>query len=224
MNGRTSVRRSSSRWLALFVSLGGTAWAATGGNFLLGKANTANAKSSLAATNAGPALQLTNTTAAAGATALNLNVASGHAPFTTNSATAVKNLNADKLDGLDAAQLRTTADLVWYTTGPFAGRQTTFASSGGKLLITLNGSAYGDIAAQVLLVCVYIDGVDTGACGQIAENEANSHKALAPNTRYLVQLAAGQHTVTLVSPAPYTDHTKSDTYDVYGLTILEFGS
>ena len=29
---------------ALFVALGGTAWAATGGNFILGKANTANAK------------------------------------------------------------------------------------------------------------------------------------------------------------------------------------
>src|SRR5262249_17700157 len=109
--------------VALFVSLGGTAWAATGGSFLLGKVNTANAKSSLTGTNNGAALQLNNTAAGANATALNLNVAAGHAPFTTNSTTRVANLDADQLDGYDASMLRTQADLVWYTPGPFAGRQ-----------------------------------------------------------------------------------------------------
>jgi hypothetical protein len=206
---------------ALFVALGGTAWAATGGNFILGKANTANAKTTLTGTNAGPALALSNTTTGTAATALNLNVASGHAPLTTNSSTVVKNLNADKVDGLDAAQLKTHVDLTWTTIGPFTNAQTTFTTNGGPLLITLNGSAYGDIAGQVLVVCVYIDGAESGACGEIAENEAFSHKALVP-----VRIsggftpAAGQHTVTLKAFPGY-DHTKSDSYDVYSVTILE---
>jgi hypothetical protein len=207
--------------VALFVALGGTAWAATGGNFILGKANTANAKTTLTGTNAGPALALSNTTTGTAATALNLNVASGHAPLTTNSSTVVKNLNADKVDGLDAVQLKTHVDLVWTTTGPFTNAQTTFTSNGGPLLITLNGSAYGDITGQVLVVCVYIDGAESGACGEIAENEALSHKALVPvRISNGFTPAAGQHTVTLKAFPGY-DHTKSDSYDVYSVTILE---
>jgi hypothetical protein len=89
--------------LALFLVLGGgTTLAATGGNFILGHANSANATTSLSAPIAGKGLQLTNTSTGAGATALGLNVASGHAPFTVNSGTKVANLNADKLDGMDA--------------------------------------------------------------------------------------------------------------------------
>jgi hypothetical protein len=90
--------------IALFVALGGTTYAATGGNFILGKANTASTQTSLTASPsfAGKALQLTNTNTGAGATALGLNVASGHAPFTVNSGTKVANLNADKLDGIDS--------------------------------------------------------------------------------------------------------------------------
>src|SRR5204863_4972279 len=90
--------------VALFVALGGTTYAATGGNFLLGKSNAADATTSLSASPAfaGKALQVTNTGTGAGATALGLNVASGHAPFTVNSGTKVANLNADKLDGIDS--------------------------------------------------------------------------------------------------------------------------
>jgi len=87
---------------ALFVALGGTTYAATGGNFLLGKPNTASATTSLTAPVAGKGLQVTNASTHVGATALGLNVASGHAPFTVNSGGKVVNLNADKLDGLDS--------------------------------------------------------------------------------------------------------------------------
>jgi hypothetical protein len=87
---------------ALFVALGGTTYAATGGNFLLGKPNTASSTSSLSAPIAGKALQVTNTSTGAGATALGLTTASGHAPFTVNSGAKVANLNADKLDGIDS--------------------------------------------------------------------------------------------------------------------------
>ena len=207
--------------LALFIALGGTAVAATGGNFILGNANSAGAKTTLTATNPGPALALSNTTTNTGATALNLNVAPGHPPFTTNSTTAVKNLNADKVDGLDAAQLKTHVDLAWTSVGPFTNAQTTFTTNGGPLLVTLNGSAYGDIKDQVLVVCAYIDGFESGACGEIAENEALSHKALVPvRISNGFTPAAGQHTLTLKA-FPGFDHTKSDSYDIYSVTILE---
>ena len=98
-------------YLALFVALGGTALATTK-PFTLGTTNTVDAASTV--TNgttsiANPLLTFTNNATATGATALALNVASGHAPFTTNSATRVTNLNADKIDGIDSGGfVRTT--------------------------------------------------------------------------------------------------------------------
>jgi hypothetical protein len=88
-----------------FIVLGGVSYAATGGNFILGQSNSASSTSSLSAPVAGKALQVTNTSTGAGASALGLNVASGHTPFTTNSGTKVANLNADKLDGIDSTGL-----------------------------------------------------------------------------------------------------------------------
>jgi hypothetical protein len=87
-----------------FIVLGGMSYAATGGNFILGQANTASSTTSLTRTGANTAkgLQVTNTSTGAGATALGLSVASGHAPFTVNSGTKVTNLNADKLDGINS--------------------------------------------------------------------------------------------------------------------------
>jgi hypothetical protein len=86
-----------------FIVLGGMSYAATGSNFILGKSNSASSTTSLSAPISGKkALQLTNTSTAAGATALGLNVGSGHPPFTVNSGTKVASLNADKLDGLDS--------------------------------------------------------------------------------------------------------------------------
>jgi len=57
---------------ALFVALGGTAYAATVGNFILGTPNTAGSQTSLTASPsfAGKALQLTSTNTGTGATAL----------------------------------------------------------------------------------------------------------------------------------------------------------
>ncbi len=97
--------------MALFVALGGTTYAATGGNFILGKANSASSTSSLTAPVAGKGLQVTNTSTHAGAAALGLNVASGHAPFTVNSGAKVANLNADKLDGLDSTAFLPSANV-----------------------------------------------------------------------------------------------------------------
>jgi hypothetical protein len=91
--------------LALFITLGGVGYAATGGNFILGQANTATTPSSLSAPIAGgKALQLTNTSATGGSTALGLTVGAGKAPFTVNSSGKVTNLNADRLDGIDSTE------------------------------------------------------------------------------------------------------------------------
>jgi hypothetical protein len=96
--------------VALFVALGGTTYAATGGSFILGNANTATTASSLSAPIAGgKTLQLMNTSMTAGSTALGLSVAAGKAPLTVNSSGKVTNLNVDRIDSLDStAFLKTT--------------------------------------------------------------------------------------------------------------------
>ncbi len=78
-------------YLALTLALSGTAYAATGGTFLLGKPNTASTQTTLTST---------------GGTPLVLNAKSGYAPLATNSTTKVNRLNADLLDGVDSAALQ----------------------------------------------------------------------------------------------------------------------
>lgn len=102
---------------AVFIALGGTTYAATGGNFILGQSNSASSTTALSSGTTGPAFRATNTNTAAGATALGLNVPSGRTPFTVNSGTKVANLNADKLDGLDSTQLVSNSSLR--RIGPF---------------------------------------------------------------------------------------------------------
>ena len=70
--------------IALFFAMGGTAVAATGGNFILGKANTATSTSTL-----------TNTKG----TALSLSSTSTTPPLRVSNGVQVPNLNASKLDG-----------------------------------------------------------------------------------------------------------------------------
>jgi hypothetical protein len=89
--------------LAVLFGVATTALGATGGNFILGKGNSAGATTKLTSA-AGTTLQLINNGTAAAATALNLTVPSGKAPLRVN-ATAGKatNLNADKVDGFEGA-------------------------------------------------------------------------------------------------------------------------
>jgi hypothetical protein len=97
--------------IALFIALSGTTYAATGGNFILGQANTATTQTSLTAGVGGAkVLQLTNTSTASGAEGLGITVGTNKAPIRVNStAGKAANLNSDKLDGLDStAFLRTT--------------------------------------------------------------------------------------------------------------------
>jgi hypothetical protein len=95
--------------VALSLALISPALAATGGNFILGKANTATDPAGtptgitqLTAQIANPAMKLINTSTLTGATALNLQTAATKPPMTVNSKTKVDNLNADTLDGINS--------------------------------------------------------------------------------------------------------------------------
>jgi hypothetical protein len=102
--------------MALTLAMVSPALAATGGNFLLGVANTASATSTatgitqLTANLANPAMKLINTSTSAGATALNLQTATSKPPMAVNSKTKVTNLNADTVDGKSAEQLTRVAN------------------------------------------------------------------------------------------------------------------
>jgi hypothetical protein len=91
--------------VALVLGVATMALGATGGNFILGKANAAGAVSRLTANIAGPALNLVNTSTGTGATALNLQVAPTKPPLKVNSSQRVANLNADRLDGMNPREL-----------------------------------------------------------------------------------------------------------------------
>lgn len=93
-------------YLALFVAVtgaGGAAYAATGGTFILGKPNSANAATSVTRTTAGAALSA--------------NVKAGSPPIAVNSTTKVSKLNADLLDGHDTGyfQKKLPAQLTFTT-------------------------------------------------------------------------------------------------------------
>jgi hypothetical protein len=78
-------------YLALFVAMTGTATAATGGTFILGKGNSTTTTTTLSNSKGVP---------------LSLNSRSGSAPLKVGSSTKVSNLNVDKLDGLDSTQFQ----------------------------------------------------------------------------------------------------------------------
>lgn len=76
--------------LALFIALGGTAYAANGGTFLLGRSNAASLTTTLTNSGASPALTL--------------RPRSGLPPIASSSRVKSPNLNADLLDGVDSSQ------------------------------------------------------------------------------------------------------------------------
>jgi hypothetical protein len=121
--------------IALFVALGGVGIAATGGNFILGQANTATTQTSLSASGAttSAALDVTSTSTKAGSTALALNVPAGRAPLKVNRSTRIANLNADLLDGVDSTGLlrKGTAETA------------AVVSAGGVVDVTNTGSTNG---------------------------------------------------------------------------------
>ena len=111
--------------MAAIVLVGGTAEAATGGSFLLGRSNTAGATTTL--------------TNSAG-TALRLNSPAGRAPLSVSNTTQIPGLNASYVGGKTAAQLQGATG----PQGPIGqtGPQGPAGPSARRQIIT---SAYGNI-------------------------------------------------------------------------------
>ena len=83
--------------VALFVALSSTAYAATGGTFILGKSNTASSLSSLTNRNG---------------TALRLSSSAGKPPLNVGNSVQVPKLNASLLDGLASTRFQLKSDTV----------------------------------------------------------------------------------------------------------------
>lgn len=128
-------------YLALFVAVtgaGGAAYAATGGTFILGKANLANAATSITRSTTGAAMSI--------------NVKTGSAPIAVNSTTKVAKLNADLLDGHDTAyfQKKLATRLAFTALTPATGWSTDCYSGAAGIAVDAQGVVHlhGDFCAS----------------------------------------------------------------------------
>jgi hypothetical protein len=217
---------------ALFVALGGTTYAATGGKFILGQSNTASSKSTLSAPIADKALTVTNNSTKAGATALGLNVASGHPPFRVNSGTKVANLNADQVDGQESTAFGQVREFS----------HTIAAASAGPPpfdMLTFRGlklSSEGRIITGPLLECDLE--VTTTRGGQFdnawifrspgqSDGTALSNGSSTPVDHFLVARARGNGSRSvgqLVFREAATGRTLTVAYSVYGIPDPDINS
>ncbi len=157
--------------LALVFGVATTAIGATGGNFILGKANGATTVSKLTANIAGPALTLVNQSTEAAATALNINVASGKAPLKVNAAAGTAtNLSADELDGKSSEQFANAAH-------PHSGADIT---SGTVAEARIDGAVARD--AEVMPTVKANDGAGSGVDADTIDGQNSS--AFAPSSHH----------------------------------------
>lgn len=155
--------------LALVLGVASAALGANGGNFILGKSNTATLLTKLTGNVNGSAMQIINNNPGADDTALNLQVQSGESPMRVNSDRVVANLNADKLDGVDGAQV---GQQMWAVVNADGGRR---RSSSG---VDYTGK-YGDTPGHYLVNfnrnvenCAYVATTTDGNGGQIGTNKS----------------------------------------------------
>ncbi len=107
---------ASALTLAFVIGGAGLADAATGGNFILGKANSESSTASLSSSKGTP---------------LSLVAPSGRAPLVVNRHVMVKNLNANYVSGLSATQLKATGgDGISATSITIGGTQKEVAGTG----------------------------------------------------------------------------------------------
>ncbi len=91
----------------------------------------------------------------------------------------------------------------------------TFTSTGGKLVVTVSGTAYRTTTGTI----GYDVAIDTNPIGSVNAftNEPNSHKALPVRTFVVTGIAAGSHTIDFAAQA----NTVSDGNDYFNATVLE---
>jgi hypothetical protein len=210
MGRRTAGRRFSTAtcisFVALFFSLGGVGYAATGGNLILGQSNSATSKTALAANISHPALGITNTSTGTGASALGLTVAAGHAPFSVNSKTKVTNLNADYVDGARIISNRITSttagDVILQLPGPFGALTVTSCNHTNLTWEWVGSSSSGGPLAYVTLddllnPALNFQGVASGLKEQTPVSRSFTTMQLARNTGSAMSIA----TITLTANA-----------------------
>src|SRR5262245_43743199 len=115
--------------LALFLAHGGTAYAATGGSFLLGRSNAASLTTTLTNTGASPALTL--------------RPRAGFPPLSTSSAVKSPNLNADLVDGVDSTQIARVSGSTGFIVGDSPNGDATATCPAGTKLTGGGGIAAG---------------------------------------------------------------------------------
>jgi hypothetical protein len=213
---RSNHRPSPSMLVALvavFLSLGGVGVAATGGNFILGQSNSADAPSVLTG-NAGTNPQL-RIDAAGGGPALSAVVRAGVPPFKVNSSAKVAGLNADLVDGIDSSdlliglrgvtssnQVSLPNDQATFTT--IASTSFTLRTSSPILLLGEASVGYtGTAALSTAKMRVLIDGKAAGGSVFTQPGATDSVPVSIP----VNVLLAGSHTFVLQVNTFATDGT-----------------
>jgi hypothetical protein len=132
---RDHVRRNVVGYLALFVALGGTSYAATGGNFILGKSNTAGAPTSLTSptANAAGTLKVANT-ATSGGRAIQGTSAHGQGVYGHSGSNAGVVGDSDTFDGVFGVS--NDGNSAGVSGHGDAGGYGVFATGGSRLLHT----------------------------------------------------------------------------------------
>ena len=97
--------------LATLAATAAFAGTGVGQVFNLGQENRANARSELEGKTPSAVLNVTNTDKSASASGVSIDVPSNDPPLVVNSATKVKNLNADMVDGQHVSQLQAATSM-----------------------------------------------------------------------------------------------------------------
>ncbi len=127
--------------LALVFGATSAAFGATGDNFILGFLNKAADTTTLSGNVAGgPALQVANSNTAIGSRGLQVGVAAGKPPIQVNAkAGKAINLNADKLDGKDSAELLPSSVYLneqFFDAAPLQEQDTSVSCDEGDTLLS----------------------------------------------------------------------------------------
>ncbi|HET6154258.1 MAG TPA: hypothetical protein VFE15_15045 [Marmoricola sp.] len=160
--------------ITVLVLAGNTvALAANGHGFLLGKSNTAKSTTTLVRTKPGPALTVKTKS-------------SSNPPFAVNGKGKVANLNADKVDGLDAAALMGVRTKVYrYVFGPSATghAQALPTLAAGAYLATLDVPLLGSGGTAATPTWVYCELEQSNTGGPVTDHglvQASSSTSTAP--------------------------------------------
>jgi hypothetical protein len=165
--------------LALLFGVTSMALAKDGDPWLLGRSNVATAITKLAGPVGvnGPMLQLINNNEGTNDTALALSVQAGEPPLRVNSDKVVTGFNADKVDGLNSADLLSSSTYVKTEAMSLTdgGANSTLLYCNSPSDKVLGGGFSGSSSTQIRSSYPYVNPMDSGGQGwSVAAREASS--------------------------------------------------